>query len=236
MKTLFDQCSKSISKLVTETYSTSFSIGTRLLHSHTRDAIYAIYGFVRFADEIVDSFHQYDKELLLNRFVNDTQTAIEEGISLNPVLHHFQMVVRKYGIEQSLIDSFFHSMKMDLAEQKTFDRSEFDQYVVGSAEVVGLMCLRVFTDGNDQLYRELEHPARKLGSAFQKVNFLRDLRNDTQMLGRNYFPGIDTTNLTDSEKREIEKEIAEEFEIAREGIARLPESARLGVMSPTSTI
>lgn len=228
MKDLFFEASIRTSRLVTRLYSTSFSLGVRLLNRRFRDPIYAIYGFVRFADEIVDTFHQCDKQLLLNQFREDTYKAIRSGISLNPVLNSFQWVVNKYQIDIKLIDTFLHSMEMDLSKT-TYTRDEYNEYILGSAEVVGLMCLQVFCEGNNGEYERLKPLAMKLGSAYQKINFLRDLRQDYQVLGRNYFPDIDISHLTVETKHQIEQEIEQEFRAGLEGIKQLPPAARLGV-------
>lgn len=228
MKKLFDELSYDVSKSTTRKYSTSFSLGILALAPSIRPAIYAIYGYVRLADEIVDSFHDYDKPKLLNRFKNETDLALEEGISLNPILQSFQETVKDYKIDRVLIDQFLHSMEMDL--QKVDYNSElYNEYIYGSAEVVGLMCLQVFTNGNKEEYEELKPYAKKLGSAFQKVNFLRDLKDDYHILGRTYFPGIDMEVFNNCVKCEIEKDIEEEFKEALIGIKKLPVSARFGV-------
>lgn len=228
MKQLFDELSYSVSKLTTQKYSTSFSLGILALKPSIRSAIYAIYGYVRLADEIVDSFHDYDKEKLLNRLKTETENALQEGISLNPILQSFQQTVKQYKIEKKLIDQFLHSMEMDL--QKIDYNSElYKEYIFGSAEVVGLMCLQVFTDGNKEKYDELKPYAMKLGSAFQKINFLRDLKDDYQILGRTYFPNIDMVVFDNVVKCQIEKEIEEEFNMALIGIKKLPNSAMFGV-------
>lgn len=228
MKQLFDELSYSVSKLTTQKYSTSFSLGILALKPSIRSAIYAIYGYVRLADEIVDSFHDYDKEKLLNRLKIETENALHEGISLNPILQSFQQTVNQYKIEKKLIDQFLHSMEMDL--QKIDYNSElYKEYIFGSAEVVGLMCLQVFTEGNKEKYDELKPYAMKLGSAFQKINFLRDLKDDYQILGRTYFPNIDMVVFDNDVKSQIEKEIEEEFKIALIGIKKLPNSAMFGV-------
>lgn len=228
MQQLFDQVSRKTSKYTTNLYSTSFSLGIKLFHSRFHDPIYGIYGFVRLADEIVDTFHGFNKALLLDRFRKDTYTAIEEGISLNPILHSFQLVVNKYGIDLDLIDKFLNSMEMDL-QKVTYDDEKFNEYILGSAEVVGLMCLRVFCEGDDQKYELLCQPAMKLGAAFQKINFLRDLKNDYQALGRSYFPGIDLRQFNDKTKQQIEKDIATDFHDGLQGIKKLPKEARFGV-------
>ncbi|MEM1214273.1 MAG: phytoene/squalene synthase family protein [Bacteroidota bacterium] len=216
------------SRMITKRYSTSFSMGIRAFDKRFRDPIYAIYGFVRFADEIVDTFHDYPKAELLSRFWQDTYRAIDEGISLNPVLQSFQEVVRAYHIERELIDAFLHSMEMDLHEN-AYDQSGYEEYIYGSAEVVGLMCLRVFCEGDKQKYEALKAPARSLGAAFQKVNFLRDLKSDFDERGRIYFPGVDFSNFRPEDKRAIEDDIRADFDHAYQGIKRLPEGARFGV-------
>lgn len=228
MKQLFDELSYSVSKITTEKYSTSFSLGILALKPSIRNAIYAIYGYVRLADEIVDSFHEYDKEKLLNRLKIETQNALEEKISLNPILQSFQETVHKYEIDTVLIEQFLNSMEMDL--QKIEYNSElYDEYIFGSAEVVGLMCLQVFTEGNKEKFQELKPYAMKLGSAFQKINFLRDLKDDYQILGRTYFPNVDMCVFDNYLKCQIEKEIEEEFKEALIGIKKLPNSSMFGV-------
>jgi phytoene/squalene synthetase len=228
MKELFDMISRKSSKMTTVMYSTSFSLGIRFFSKRFHDPIYGIYGFVRFADEIVDSFHGYDKLKLLNRFKQDTYDAIEEKISLNPILNNFQYVVNQYKIERELIDLFLRSMEMDL-EKVEYDQQKYEAYILGSAEVVGLMCLRVFCEGNEQKYTELKPSAMRLGSAFQKINFLRDLKADFKDLGRSYFPGIDMNNWNDSTKAEIENDIEIDFADGLSGIRKLPNGARFGV-------
>ena len=225
---LYRQVCMESSKLITQRYSTSFSLGIRVFDKRFRDPIYAIYGFVRFADEIVDTFHDYPKAELLARFWQDTYRAIEEGISLNPVLQSFQEVVNKYNIERELIDAFLKSMEMDLHEQ-SYDQAGYEEYIYGSAEVVGLMCLRVFCEGDNERYESLKASACSLGSAFQKVNFLRDLKSDFDDRGRVYFPGVDFTRFTAEDKEKIEADIRADFDHAYEGIIRLPEGARFGV-------
>ena len=228
MKQLFDELSYSVSKITTEKYSTSFSLGILALKPSIRSAIYAIYGYVRLADEIVDSFHEYDKEKLLNRLKIETQNALEERISLNPILQSFQETVHKYEIDTVLIEQFLNSMEMDL--QKIEYNSElYDEYIFGSAEVVGLMCLQVFTEGNKDKFQELKPYAMKLGSAFQKINFLRDLKDDYQILGRTYFPNVDMCVFDNCVKCQIEQEIEEEFKEALIGIKKLPNSSMFGV-------
>lgn len=228
MKELFDITSASCSKIVTKKYSTSFSHGIYFLKKEFHTAIYGIYGFVRLADEIVDSFHGYDKQKLMACFRKDTIDAIENKISLNPILNCFQQAVHHYSIEYELIDTFLKSMEMDL-NQTVHDQKSYKEYIVGSAEVVGLMCLRVFTNKDFSLYKKLKPNAMKLGSAFQKINFLRDCKADYEILGRTYFPSIDFKTFTDSQKKEIEKDINADFEDALIGIKGLPKSARLGV-------
>lgn len=228
MKALFDHVSNQCSSITTRAYSTSFSLGIRLLHKSLRNPIYAVYGFVRFADEIVDTFHEYDKRDLLARFEQDTYQAIEEGISLNPILNSFQHTVHKYNIDRELIDTFLQSMRMDLDDQQ-YDQATFEKYILGSAEVVGLMCLKIFCNGDQSMYDRLKPSAMSLGSAFQKVNFLRDLNADFSDLGRSYFPGIDLSTFDEAGKREIELSIEEDFEKASIGIQQLPRAARFGV-------
>lgn len=228
MKELFDEVSIKCSRLTTRSYSTSFSLGIRCLDKSLRDPICAVYGFVRFADEIVDTFHDYNKKELLERFKKDTYLAIEEGISLNPILNSFQYAVNKYKIEDELIDQFLYSMEMDLTEVE-YDQSNFETYILGSAEVVGLMCLRVFCDGDTDQYEILKPYAMKLGSAFQKINFLRDMQADYITMGRSYFPGIEMTAFDEQSKKEIEKDIDTDFRVGREGIKKLPNCAKFGV-------
>lgn len=228
MKQLFDNVSAQCSRLTTTTYSTSFSLGIKFLAGKFHRPIYGIYGFVRFADEIVDSFHGYDKEKLLAQFRKDTWEAIDNRISLNPILNSFQEVVHRYHIEKELIETFLDSMEMDLTK-RYYDKTLYDQYILGSAEVVGLMCLRVFSEGDARIYETLKRPAMKLGAAFQKVNFLRDIKADKEDLGRNYFPEVDLQRFSASDKKRIEQEIAEDFAEALEGIRRLPSSSRNGV-------
>ncbi|MEQ9302621.1 MAG: phytoene/squalene synthase family protein [Marinoscillum sp.] len=225
---LYTKTTLNCSKLITQHYSTSFSLGIKTLHKTLHLPVYAIYGFVRYADEIVDTFHSYDKASLLRRFKEDTYRAIEEKISLNPVLHSFQLVVNQYKIEHELIDAFLHSMEMDL-KNETYNKDGYETYIYGSAEVVGLMCLRVFCDGDGQNYDTLKPSARRLGAAFQKVNFLRDLKSDFNERGRVYFPGINFETFSETDKKKIEEDIASDFAAALEGIIRLPKSARAGV-------
>ncbi|MBK7213243.1 MAG: phytoene/squalene synthase family protein [Bacteroidales bacterium] len=228
MKELFDMISRKSSKMTTIAYSTSFSMGIRFFSRRFHDPIYGIYGFVRFADEIVDSFHGYDKQKLLNRFEQDTYEAIDEKISLNPILNNFQYVVNKYGIDRELIDLFLRSMRMDL-QNVVYDQKGYEDYILGSAEVVGLMCLRVFTEGNTAHYDKLKGPAMRLGSAFQKINFLRDLKADVKGLGRTYFPGVEMSKFNENTKREIEQDIEKDFKDGLDGIRQLPKGARFGV-------
>ena len=229
MKDLFDEVSHKCSVLVTKNYSTSFSLAVKMLAPSIREAIYSIYGFVRFADEIVDSFHGFDKETLINEFENDYYKAQRAGISLNPILNSFQHTVKKYNITDDLIQSFLKSMKMDLVKSDYHSKQEYDDYIYGSADVVGLMCLKVFVKGDDQKYEELKAEAMRLGSAFQKVNFLRDLKDDNLVLNRNYFPGVDLKSFNESSKVMIIKEIEEDFRVALQGIKKLPLEAEFGV-------
>lgn len=225
---LFDQTTLECSKLITQRYSTSFTLGIKTLDKKFHMPIYAIYGFVRYADEIVDTFHDKDKQALLNRFKKDTYEAIESGISLNPVLHAFQLMVNKYKIDLDLIEAFLHSMEMDL-DFKSYNDSKYHEYIYGSAEVVGLMCLKVFCEGNDEIYLKLKLPACKLGAAFQKVNFLRDIKSDFEERGRVYFPGVDFTQFNKSAKHLIEEDIQKDFNDSLIGIEQLPTGAKLGV-------
>lgn len=224
----YNQVCEECSQHITKRYSTSFSMGIRVFDKRFRAPIYAVYGFVRFADEIVDTFHNFPKAELLQRFREDTYRAIKEHVSLNPVLHAFQETVRRYGIEKELIDAFLDSMEMDLYHDRYHD-SLYKQYIYGSAEVVGLMCLRVFCEGDDELYRRLKAPARSLGSAFQKINFLRDMKSDFDERGRVYFPGVDFTRFTNEDKVAIEADIKKDFDDAYKGIVQLPRGARFGV-------
>jgi phytoene/squalene synthetase len=228
MKAFFDNLSYEISELTTKRYSTSFSLGISLLHKNLHKPIYSIYGFVRFADEIVDSFHGFDKENLLADFKKQTYEAITAKISLNPILNSFQWVVNTYNIPLELIETFLHSMEMDL-EKQVYSKAEYDKYILGSAEVVGLMCLCVFVDGKKEAYKELKPAAMKLGSAFQKINFLRDLSTDFQELGRTYFPGLSMDEFNAQIKSSIEADIEMDFKAGFEGIKGLPKNARLGV-------
>jgi phytoene/squalene synthetase len=229
MKKLFDQVSESCSRIVTESYSTSFTLATKMLDSSIRQDIYNIYGFVRFADEIVDSFHNYDKKELLDLFEKDLKKSIEDKISLNPILNSFQKTIHSYQIDYELVDSFLNSMKLDLDKKKYLTKKEFDQYVYGSADVVGLMCLKVFVKGNKNQYNDLRPYAMSLGSAFQKVNFLRDLKADHDGLNRSYFPNLNIDEFDEPSKKIILDEIDKDFRHALKGIFKLPSSARFGV-------
>ena len=230
MKELFDNVSYSCSKLVTKKYSTSFSLAVNMLSPSIRADIYNIYGFVRFADEIVDTFHDYEKETLLTKFEEDYYRAKESGISLNPILNSFQHTVNKYQIDDELVDAFLKSMKADLDKKDYLTKEEYDEYIYGSADVVGLICLKVFVNGNQEKYEELKGPAMRLGSAFQKVNFLRDLKNDFELLNRSYFPNLDLGELNQQSKDIIVKEIEEDFDEAfKNGILKLPVEAKFGV-------
>lgn len=228
MKSLYDSVCMECSEMTTRRYSTSFSLGIRLLNPSIRSAIYAIYGFVRFADEIVDTFHDYNKAELLQRFKSETYRAIEEGISLNPILQSFQATVNQYNIDLALVESFFNSMEMDLSQQQ-HDQASYEEYIVGSAEVVGLMCLYVFVNGDKIQYEELKPSAQRLGAAFQKVNFLRDLHFDMRELNRVYFPELQNDEWNAMSKHAIERDIEKDFEIALDGIKRLPVNSRAGV-------
>ncbi len=228
MKSLFDDVSVQCSKLTTRSYSTSFSLGIYFLKNRLHNPIYSIYGFVRFADEIVDSFDGYDKNYLLQKFKNETYEAIQNKISLNPILNSFQKVVHQYKIPIDLIETFMKSMEMDL-EKIDYSNEKYNQYILGSAEVVGLMCLHVFTEGNKILYEELKPFAMKLGAAFQKINFLRDIKVDYRDLGRTYFPNVDMTKFSSFTKRKIEDEIEQDFKEALIGIKKLPDSSKGGV-------
>lgn len=228
MMHLFHKVSNQCSRVTTETYSTSFSSAIKMLHKDLRCDIYNIYGFVRFADEIVDTFHEYDKEILFNDFRNETYKAIASGISLNPILHSFQQTVNRYHIDLHLVDAFFSSMESDLAE-KAYDRASYEEYIYGSAEVVGLMCLYVFCNGDEKMYKELKPGAQKLGAAFQKINFLRDIKADYKELNRIYFPGCDFRNFTQKDKEAIESDIQNDLNDAYNAILQLPVKARFGV-------
>lgn len=230
MKELFDQVSFDTSKLVTKKYSTSFSSAVKTLSPTIRSAIYNIYGFVRFADEIVDTFHDYKKEELLDDFEKEYYKALENGISLNPILNSFQATVKRYNITDDLVKSFLKSMRADLSKTAYETQEEYNEYIYGSADVVGLMCLKVFVDGDDEKYNELKNAAMRLGSAFQKVNFLRDLKDDFELLNRSYFPNVDLTSLDTESKHLIIKEIEDDFDFAfNHGILKLPVEAKFGV-------
>ncbi|AUC14757.1 phytoene synthase [Tenacibaculum sp. SZ-18] len=230
MKSIFDNVSYKCSKLVTTSYSTSFSLATRMLAPSIRDHIYNIYGFVRFADEIVDTFHDYDKEGLLDRFEKDYYLSLHQGISLNPILNSFIHTVKENNITDDLVQAFLRSMRADLSKTEYKTQEEYNQYIYGSADVVGLMCLRVFVKGDEEKYNKLKEPAMRLGSAFQKVNFLRDLKDDVELLNRSYFPNIDLKELDNASKQEIVKEIEADFEFAfSNGILQLPVEAKFGV-------
>jgi 15-cis-phytoene synthase len=228
MLELFHTTSENCSRIVTENYSTSFSSAINILHRDLRKPIFNIYGFVRFADEIVDTFHTHDKVVLLQQFKQETFDAIERGISLNPILNSFQLTVNQFGIDHKLIHAFFHSMEMDL-NRTNYDDKGYKEYIYGSAEVVGLMCLYVFCEGNKEEYQKLENAARSLGAAFQKVNFLRDIKADYNGLARIYFPGCDFNNFTSCDKEQIEKDIENDFKLAYDGLLQLPLKAKFGV-------
>jgi len=229
MKSIFDNVSFDCSVKVTKAYSTSFSSAVKMLAPSIRQDIYNIYGFVRFADEIVDTFHDYDKDALFSQFENDLQLALTQKISLNPILNSFQYTVNKYNIPQEMIDAFMKSMKLDLSKSEYKTTEEYQEYIYGSADVVGLMCLKVFVNGNDEKYNELKDSAMRLGSAFQKVNFLRDLKADFEDLSRTYFPNTDLNHLDEKSKQEIIADIESDFEAAFEGIKNLPLEAKFGV-------
>lgn len=229
MKSLFDKVSLDCSRKVTATYSTSFSSAVAMLSPKIQPAIHSIYGFVRFADEIVDSFLEYDNEYLLNKFEEDLYEALEMGISLNPILNSFQHTTKKYNIDKSLVEAFLKSMRMDLYKSDYDTRQDYEDYIFGSADVVGLMCLKVFVNGNQEKYEQLKDSAMRLGSAFQKVNFLRDLKTDKELLNRNYFPHLNIHNLNDDSKRQIIQEIESDFKAAFLGISKLPATSKFGV-------
>lgn len=228
MNDLYNHTCMECSRLITHRYSTSFSAGIRAFDPSIRGPVYAIYGFVRFADEIVDTFHAYPQEALFNKFKEDTWHAIDERISLNPVLNAFQEVVHAYGIERELITAFLNSMEMDLT-RSTYSADGYEEYIYGSAEVVGLMCLHVFCNGDPELYARLKEPARRLGAAFQKINFLRDLKSDFEERGRVYFPGVDFGSFSAQDKAAIEQDILSDFQAGYAGIVQLPDAARFGV-------
>ncbi|WP_339884979.1 phytoene/squalene synthase family protein [Polaribacter vadi] len=230
MKELFDSVSNRCSELVTKKYSTSFSMAVNMLSPKIRADIYNIYGFVRFADEIVDTFHDYNKEKLMAHFERDYYFAIDEGISLNPILNSFQQTVKKYNIPDHMVQAFLKSMKADLNKTEYNTKEEYDEYIYGSADVVGLMCLKVFVNGDDEMFNKLKDAAMRLGSAFQKVNFLRDLKDDFELLNRSYFPNIDLGKLDQASKQLIIDEIEADFDYAySNGILKLPVEAKFGV-------
>ena len=229
MKQLFDSISSESSKIITKKYSTSFSIAVNLLSPNIREAIYNIYGFVRVADEIVDSFEEYPKEELLDRFEQEYRYSLKVGISTNPVINAFQGTVSKYNIDYALVESFLKSMRTDLEKQNYNNQKEIDDYIYGSADVVGLMCLKVFVQGDEERFNNLKESAMKLGSAFQKVNFLRDLNEDYENLNRSYFPNINPNNFTEADKARVLLEINNDFEEAYKGIIKLPKEAKLAV-------
>ena len=229
MKVLFDQVSHQCSKLVTESYSTSFSLATRMLSNEIRQDIYNIYGFVRFADEIVDTFHEYNKSVLFERFKQDLENALQDKISLNPILNSFQETVHKYNIDREYIDAFMQSMEWDLSKKVYDSDKDYKQYIYGSADVVGLMCLKVFVKGDQSLFDSLKDAAMALGSAFQKVNFLRDLKADFDHLGRTYFPNVDMNCFDEDSKQLIISEIETDFKNGLSGIFKLPDDAKFGV-------
>ncbi len=229
MKTLFDTVSYKCSKVVTKNYSTSFSLATKMLSNSIRMHIYNIYGFVRFADEIVDSFHDYDKEELFESFTNDLENALKHKISLNPILNSFQHTYHKYNIDKDMVDAFMKSMRLDLHKKDYLSDEEYKAYIYGSADVVGLMCLKVFVKGDETKFNELKDTAMSLGSAFQKVNFLRDIKADFDELNRSYFPNIDLDNLDENSKQQIIDDIESDFEKGLSGIKKLPMEAKFGV-------
>ncbi len=229
MKAIFDNVSYDFSKSVTNAYSTSFSLATKMLSKTIRQDIYNIYGFVRFADEIVDSFHDFDKQYLFDKFEEDLKLALEQKISLNPILNSFQHTFHRYSIDISLVNSFMKSMRMDLHKSKYLNIEEYKDYIYGSADVVGLMCLKVFGKGDKEKYEDLKETAMALGSAFQKVNFLRDLKADHDDLNRTYFPNTDLNNLDEASKKDIINDIESDFALGLEGIKKLPMEAKFGV-------
>jgi len=229
MKLIFDNVSKECSKIVTNSYSTSFSLATKMLSNNIRQDIYNIYGFVRFADEIVDTFHDYDKEKLFKNFESDLENALVDKISLNPILNSFQETYHKYGIDKHLVDSFMNSMRLDLHKKEYLSEQEYKDYIYGSADVVGLMCLKVFVKGDIEKYEDLKESAMSLGSAFQKVNFLRDLKADFEDMSRTYFPNTDLNELDEASKKAIIEDIETDFEKGLNGIKHLPLEAKFGV-------
>lgn len=228
MKVIYDRISTQCSKIITQAYTNSFSLGIKCLHPQYHNPIYAIYSFFRLGDEIVDSFHDYPKKKLLEEYKKATYEAIEQKISLNPILNNFQQVVHAYQVEHSLIDIFFDSMAMDLT-RRTYTQDTLEKYILGSAEVVGLMCLKIFCENDEEKYRQLKPYAMKLSSAFQKINFLRDLHTDYKQLGRTYFPHINFEQFSDTDKRKIEEEVGEDFKEALIGIKMLPRKVKFGV-------
>ena len=231
MEELYHKTTFKLSKVITRSYSTSFSLGISVFAPAYKDAIYAVYGYVRLADEIVDSFHKHNKRELLEEFRKETFKAIESGISTNPVINAFQVTVNKYGIDREYIDAFLNSMEWDL-DNSYYESKHYDNYIYGSAEVVGLMCLRVFCNNDDKLFKELLQPAKSLGSAFQKVNFLRDIKSDIEVRGRIYLPGVDNAvKINNDNKKILEQDIDNEFKNALSGIKKLPSGVRLGVYS-----
>ncbi len=231
MKQLFDTVSYSCSKTVTKTYSTSFSLATKMLSNSIRNDIYNIYGFVRLADEIVDSFHDYKKEALFNELTEDLEQALQEKISLNPIINAFQYTYHKYNIDKALVDAFMKSMRLDLHKTDYLTTQEYKDYIYGSADVVGLMCLKVFVKGDEEKYENLKDTAMSLGSAFQKVNFLRDLKADYDDLNRSYFPNADLDNLNEASKQAIIDDIEADFDKGLSGIKKLPIDAQFGVFT-----
>ncbi len=229
MKSIFDNVSFDCSKIVTQSYSTSFALATKMLAPSIRKDIYNIYGFVRFADEIVDSFHDFNKKELFNNFEKELYNSLENKISLNPILNSFQHTYHQYSIPLHLVEAFMKSMRMDLQKQVYATQAEFEEYIYGSADVVGLMCLRVFVNGNDEQYESLKQSAMALGSAFQKVNFLRDLKADYEYLNRSYFPNTNLLQLDEASKNRIVEEIKDDFLRGYEGIVKLPNEAKFGV-------
>ncbi len=226
---IFNQLAAKCSASVTEAYSTSFYSSVSMLDPSIQPAIHNIYGFVRFADEIVDTFHNQNQQDLFKRFEDDLNDALERRFSMNPILHSFQITVFEYNIDRELIDAFMYSMRLDLSKKEYTSEEDYKKYIYGSADVVGLMCLKVFVDGDEAQYQKLKPSAMSLGSAFQKVNFLRDIKNDIEVLERSYFPNVDFENLTPEAKDAIVKEIEEDFEEAYKGIIQLPSTARFGV-------
>jgi 15-cis-phytoene synthase len=228
MISLYNQFALSSSRKITHLYSTSFTLGIKMLHKDLHDPIYSIYGLVRLADEIVDTFHEFDKKSMLDQFRAETFRAIEQGISTNPIIHAYQMVVKQYNIDNHLTEAFFNSMEMDL-HKIDYNHANYNEYIYGSAEVVGLMCLKVFVNGDENLYQQLKPGAKALGAAFQKVNFLRDMQSDFEERGRTYFPGVDFIRFSEHDKLQIEKDIEADFNLALQYIRMLPESSRTGV-------